>query len=118
MTDTPSGSFTTRKRQLQDAGELSWGGDSTTENNKSWSDTIDSSSGITISDSGTIQTGVEKPSAGIHRWTFDTDTINQDEVTDIWASQVATISGATTGEMGANITYETNEAIEFGKMTQ
>lgn len=53
MSDTPSGSFTTRKRALLDSGEVSWGGNAS----ESWSDAIESSSGVTITNSGNVQTG-------------------------------------------------------------
>lgn len=106
-------SFRTRPRSISDRGELSWGeteDDATTE---SWSNAIESSTGITVTDTGTVQSGTEIPDSGIARYTFDSDDTDSGTAVDVWNGNDATINGATTGESGANQTYTTNEAYSF-----
>lgn len=64
MNDTPSGSFRTRKRQLQDGDELSWGEGNET-NNESWSEAIETSSGTTVTETGIVKSGSVIPDSVI-----------------------------------------------------
>lgn len=114
MSDTPSGSFTTRRRQLQDGGELSWGG-SNGSNAETWSNAIESSTGVAISDDGDVRVGIDVPDSGVSRWTFNNTDTNSSTAIDVWGPNDATIDDVTTGVQGANQTYITNEAYSFDR---
>lgn len=112
MSDTPSGSFSTRKRNLNAGDELSWG-ETDTKNTEPWSDAIEASSGITVGDTGTVKSGSTIPESGVARWTFDNEDTSGSSAIDVWGDNDATIEGATTGSSGANKTYTTNESYSF-----
>jgi len=53
------------------------------------------------------------PEAGISRWTFDDADTNSGTALDVWGTNDGTISGATTSQSGANVTYDTGKAYDF-----
>lgn len=106
--DSPA-SFTTKKRRLTTAGDLSWG-DSEGEQ---WSDAIDSSTGVTITDTGTVQTGPDIPASGVSYWTCDDADTETNTSIDTWGNNDAIINGGSTGVSGATQTYSTNNAYKF-----
>lgn len=55
MSDTPSGSFTTNKRSLNDDTTLEWGKETTSDTNQSWGDAITTTNSITITDTGAVK---------------------------------------------------------------
>jgi hypothetical protein len=57
--------------------------------------------------------GPDRPPSGLSRWTFDDADTSSGTAIDVWGSNDASISGATTGVSGANQTYTTNEAYSF-----
>lgn len=57
MTDPPDASFQTVPRSITDSGNLEWG----TTDGEQWSDALETSNSVTVSDDGSVQTGVEIP---------------------------------------------------------
>lgn len=77
MNDTPSGSFTTRKRQLKENKTIIWG-DGSNENTESWEQSIASSTDVTITDKGDVKSGSIVPDSEAddklkHRWYLSND---------------------------------------------
>lgn len=76
MADNPK--FVTYTRSISNEEELQWGGDS--ETSEPWTDAIDTSTNITVTDDGTIKRGSDIPASGISHYEFEQD------YTDSWAS--------------------------------
>ncbi len=67
MADGDNPSFQTTREPVDSNTEFQWGG----SDGKSWSDTIDTSTGITVTDSGSVQSGNDiLDSGGKHQWNW------------------------------------------------
>lgn len=93
MPEEPDGSFQTRARSITEIGELQWG---TPEND--WNDEIETSSGVTVTDSGTTTPGDSIPNIDVystadHRYILDD--VETGTVSDTIGSADGTVNGVT-----------------------
>lgn len=95
MVDKDNPQFTTHVRSIDENEGLQWGGDS--EESETWSNAVDSSSNITVTDSGTITAGSAIPDSGVHRWKFEQDLL------DSWGDVDGSGNGA--------ISYSTDHGV-------
>lgn len=64
-------------------------------------------------DNGILSLEYFQPASGVSRWTFDDRDTENGTALDIWGNNDGAINGATTGQSGANQTYDTREAYQF-----
>lgn len=57
--------------------------------------------------------GIPQPDSGLARWTFDYKDTTDTQAKDVWNSNDGTIDNVTTGSMGSNQNYNTNESYSF-----
>lgn len=80
MTEDASGSFRTRKRTLINNTELAWGGDDGEE----WSEAVDTSTNVTITDTGSVQGASSIPTNGFYLDDFEDGTLtNRSTYSDV-----------------------------------
>jgi len=68
---------------------------------------------ITVNGQTVFTAGPPQPASGVSYWTFDNADTSGSTAIDVWGSNDGTISGATTGQGGANDQYTTNESYDF-----